>query len=136
MTKLDEVIAHAYASQGKQEDVNQVYLTLLRSSLFFPTKREMLPNDDEPFRPLYASIDGRYFMLVFDTLERLTEWAGEQFLHMGYVELLGSDLIKGIGENVFLVLNQGVPFYKEFSPDEIKHLKKIVARTDQLRDIP
>ncbi len=38
MTELDQLISTAYANEGKQEDVNKVYLTLLRSNLFVPVK--------------------------------------------------------------------------------------------------
>ena len=40
MTELDNVIAAAFASQGKQEDVTKVYLTLLRTQLVVPVKKE------------------------------------------------------------------------------------------------
>lgn len=135
-TELDRVIAAAFASQGKQEDVNKVYLTLLRSSLFIPVKKRdpamSHVDEQEPFSPLFAKINENYFLLAFDTLERLTNWAGEHMDQIDYVELSGQDMIFGINENVYLGLNIGTPFYKEFSPDEIKQLKKIVARIQQL----
>jgi len=133
MTELDQLISAAYASQGKQEDVNKVYITLLRSLLFLPVKKDKSPEDEEPFRPLFATIDDHYFMLTFDTLERLTEWAGDQLTNIDYVEISGRDLITGINDDVFLVLNAGFEFFKEFSPDEIKQLKKVVLRIDQLK---
>ncbi|EKD73810.1 MAG: hypothetical protein ACD_45C00182G0003 [uncultured bacterium] len=133
MTELDQVIAAAYASQGKQDDVNKVYLTFLRSLLFLPIQKDP-SSTEEPFYPLYAQIDDNYFLLAFDTLERLTTWADNQLANMDYVQLSGRDLIAGIKEDIFFVLNAGSAFYKEFSPDEIKHLKKIVARLDQLKN--
>lgn len=134
MTELDQLISAAYASQGKQEDVNKVYITLLRTTFFLPVKKEKLPDDEEPFRPLFATINEHYFMLVFDTLERLTFWAGDHFAEIDYVEISGRDLIAGMNENVYLVLNSVSDFSKEFSPDEIKQLKKVVARIDQLKE--
>jgi len=133
MTELDQLISNAYASQGMQEAVNKVYITLLRSTLFLPVKKGKLPEDEEPFRPLFATINDQYFMLFFDTLERLTLWAGDHFLDMDYVEISGRDLIAGMNENVYLILNAGTDFNKEFSPDEVKQLKKVVARIDQLK---
>lgn len=131
MTELDQVIKAAYTSLGKTEDVNKVYITLLRSSLFLPTLQT--PENDEPFTPLYTEIDGNYFILAFDTLDRLRDWAGEAFDKMNVVELPGRDIIAGVHETVFFCLNPGTTFYKEFSPDEIIHLKKVVARIDQLK---
>ena len=124
MTELDQVIMTAFKSEGKQEDVNQVYLAFLCASLVIPVKKGATADD---FYPLFAHIDNRLYMLAFDQLERLTAWAGEQWEQMEHVILSGRDLIKGIENNVFLCLNVGTDYYKEFSPDEIKHLKKIVA---------
>lgn len=135
MTELDRTIAAAYASQGKQEDVNKVYLAMLRASFFLPVQKNKTPQSeqDESFHPLFAIVDERYFMPVFDTLERLTAWAHDQIDQMSYVEISGRDLIAGINENVFLVLNIGTEFHKEFSPEEVFHLKKIVSKIDQLK---
>lgn len=134
MTALDNAISAAYKSQGKQEDINKVYLLLLRSVLFVPTQKDPSNHDEEPFKPLFAKIDDQYFMTVFDTLERLTAWAGDNINNIGYVELSGHDVIAGLNESVFLCLNYGSEFYKEFSPDEVKHLKKIVAKIEQLKN--
>ncbi len=139
MTELDQLIAVAYASEGKQDDVNKVYLTLLRSPLLVPV--EKIPEgkvvdsagDEEPFKPLFAKIDDNYFMLAFDTVERLTTWAGDQVDQIDYVEISGRDIVAGISDQAFLCLNVGNEFYKEFSPDEVKRLKTIVSRIDQLK---
>ena len=79
------------------------------------------------------NIDNQFYMLAFNTLERLQTWSGDQFHQMDYVSLIGLDLTKGIDSNVFLCLNLGTEFYKEFSPDEIIQLKKIVARIDEMK---
>lgn len=133
MTELDQVISEAYQSQGKQEDVNKVYLTFLRSSLFIPVKKEYEATHDEPFSPLFSKMNEHFFLMAFDTLDRLTRWAGDKFSDMNYVELSGIDFILGIGEQVFLGLNFGTEFYKEFSPDEVKHLKKVAMKIKQFK---
>jgi hypothetical protein len=135
MTELDKVIAAAFASEGKQDDVNKVYLTLLRTPVFLPVQKEPVVQDDneEPFKPLFAIVDDQYFMLIFDTVERLTAWAGEQIDNINYVEISGRDVVAGINDQVFLCLNHGTDFYKEFTPDEVKRLKMIVSRIDQLK---
>ena len=136
MTELDQVIAAAYASQGKQEDVNKVYLTLLRTLFYLPVQKEEEPSvkdSEEPFRPLFAKVDDHYFVLAFDTHERLNVWAGDQRDQMNYVEISGKDLITGIDDTVYFCVNYATEFYKEFSPDEVKKLKMIVARIDQMK---
>ncbi len=133
MTELDQTIASAFASQGNQQEVNKVYLTLLRTSLFLPISKDKKPDDTEPFRPLFVQSDEHYFMLVFDTLERLKTWAGDQLNDMEFIEIIGKDVIAGINDNVYLCLNYGSEFYKEFSPDEVKRLKMVVSRIEQLK---
>ena len=138
MTKLDTAIAAAFASEGKQDDVNKVYLLLLQSPLFVPIKKENkkenpVKDDEELFQPLFAKIEDQYFMLAFDGLERLITWAGDHYEEIAYVELSGRDIVAGISDGVFLCLNYGTDFYKEFSPDEVKRLKMIVSRIDQMK---
>jgi hypothetical protein len=138
MTELDRLMAAAFSSEGQQDAVNKVYLTLLRMPVFVPVqkrdpKKFISENTEEPFKPLFANIDGNFFMLIFDTLERLTVWAGDQFEHIDYVEISGRDIFFGINEEVYLGLNADTEFYKEFSPDEVKRVKMIIARIDQLR---
>jgi len=134
MTELDRLIESAIKSEGKQEDVNKVYLSLLKSRLFVPVKKliEAAASEEEPFSPLFAKIEDQFFMAVFDTDERLITWAGDKYSEIDTVELSGRDVIAGINENVYLCLNVGTKFYKEFSPDEIKRLKMVVTKIDQL----
>jgi hypothetical protein len=137
MTELDQLIANAFKSEGKQDDVNKVYLTLLKASLFVPVKKTDPAinhiDEQEPFSPLFAKIEDDYYMLAFDTMERLLTWAGEKVDEIDYVEISGKEVIAGINEKVFLCLNLGTEFYKEFTPDEVKRLKTIVSRIDQMK---
>lgn len=133
MTELDKAIAAAFASEGKQDDVNRVYLLLLRSLLFVPVAKEKKLGTDEPFSPLFANIEGRFYLLAFDALDRLRTWAGEHINDMDYVELSGHDFIKGISDQACFSLNIGSPYYKEFLPDEIKRLKTIVSKIEQMK---
>jgi hypothetical protein len=134
MTELDEAVQAAFTSSGGRSEVNKVYLALVRTLLFVPVeKNPVIISEDEPFRPLFANVNGNYFMLVFDSQDKLANWAGEHYADMNYVEISGRDVIAGVGDQVFLGLNLGTDFYKEFSPDEVKRVKTIVARIDQLR---
>ena len=133
MTELDQLIAAAFTSEGKQEDVNKVYLALLRSPLFVPV--EKIIDETADFKPLFAKIEENYFMFVFDDLERLTAWAGEEMAQMDYVELKGMEVVFGINDEVFLCLNAGAEFYKEFAPDEVKRLKMVASKIEQMRGL-
>ena len=88
LTELDQLISKAFASEGAQEDVNKVYLALLRTKLFVPVGKMFSPkNTEELPKPLFAKLDDKYFMLVFDQLDRLTTWAGDEFSQMDYVAI-------------------------------------------------
>lgn len=133
MTELDKTIAAAFASEGKQDDVNKVYLLLLRTLLFVPVSKEKPEGTEEPFSPLFANIEGQFYLLAFDTLDRLQTWAGEYMNKIDYVELSGHDFIKGISDQVCFSLNVGSPYYKEFLPEEIKRLKNVVSKIEQMK---
>lgn len=138
MTELDQAIAAAFASEGKPTDSNKVYLIFLRTSLFVPVKKTDPTlnhiDEQEPFSPLFAKVDDNYFMLAFDTLDRLTTWAGDQLDQIDYVEISGQDVISGISDQAFLSVNIGTTYHKEFSPAEIKHLKTVISKINQLKN--
>lgn len=139
MTPLDTLIAKTYASAGKVEDANKVYLTLLQTTLFVPIQQQNSKStatssqkEDEPFTPLFTQYENNFFMMAFDTVERLHHWAGEQKDTMAYVEITGKDVIRGLGQQVYLCLNYGTDYYKEFAPEEIIRLKTIIAKIESL----
>lgn len=135
MTELDQIIQKAYENNGQQAEVNKVYTTFLRSSLWMPIEKiqdDAPVHPDEPFRPLFLQHEQHHFMMAFDQLERLQSWAGEQIEQMGFVILTGRDLIRSVGQDVYVCLNYGSPYYKEFAPDEVARLKTIVAKIDEI----
>lgn len=134
-TELDELLSKAIESQGNEVEANKFYTTFLRSTMYVPIEKiedESIIDSEEPFRPLFLSHEQHVFMLCFDTLERLKTWSGDYFSEMGYVCLLGRDIIRNIGMRVYLSFNYATEFYKEFAPDEIEKLKQVVGRLDRL----
>ena len=133
-TLLDEAIASAYTQGGEREAANRVWLALLKTPLYLAVDA-LAPRDPNiSFQPLIAMVGEYCFLAAFDSEARFLAWAGEHAKDIQHVQLSGRDLLAGIGDNVFLALNPGTPFYKEISPDEMKHLKKIIARVDQLKE--
>lgn len=130
-TELDTLIEAAFNSEGATADVNKVYLTLLKTELWVPVElHPNAPNDAEAYTPLFSVEDDFIFMAAFDCVEKFQLWAGEEFSNIDYVTLKGRDVIAGIGDKVFLALNPGYLYYKEFSPEEIQRLKMIVNKID------
>lgn len=131
MTELDQCVANAFASEGKQEDVNKLYTCLLRSSLYVPINQEKPEDPEEAFTPLFMEVGENYFLIAFDNLARLETWAGDLFQQMDYVILSGRDLVRSLGNRVILALNYDTTYYKEFAVDEIARLKTVVAKLDE-----
>ncbi len=73
-----------------KKDINQVYLLLLKSILFIPTRKDYEPTEEEPFIPLFAKVDDHFFLMAFDTEERLAVWAGDRANEINYVEISGN----------------------------------------------
>lgn len=142
VTELDQLIAKAFASQGNQDDANRVYTAFLRTQLFMPVRKNPVDdvtiasdNEEEPFVPLFSQFEDKIFMLAFDSLERLETWAGDQRDNLAYVQIMGNEIVRGIGNEVYLGLNIGTTYYKEFAPEEIQRLKTIVAKLDSWRPL-
>ena len=131
MTELDQCVANAFASEGKQEDVNKLYTCLLRTSLYVPISQEKPEDPEEAFTPLFMEVGENYFLMAFDHLTRLEAWAGDLFQQMDYVILTGRDLVRSLGNRVILALNYDTQYYKEFAVDEIARLKTVVAKLDE-----
>jgi hypothetical protein len=134
MTELDTHIKKAFENPDDPKSAASVYNTFFKSELFLPCKKltaeeqQSLYDDEQRFIPLYSEHEGNYYLLVFDTLKRLDEWAGELRSGIDYASIQGSDLVVGLGEKVFVCLNFGTDYYKEFSPQEVAKLKGILIK--------
>lgn len=132
MTELDTLMAKALESEGNDAEANKFYTALFRTRLFMPATLQ--DDEEEPFAPIYLQDGENYFIPAFDQLERLSAWAADEFEKLDYVEIDGADVIRCVGtENVFLSLNPGTEFYKEFRPDEVHRLKMMIGKIDKLK---
>jgi hypothetical protein len=129
ITNLDKALKEAFDNEGKT--ANKAYAVLLRSEFYMPVNK--IENEEQPFIPFFLEEDEKIFIPVFDTLERLQSWADNTENTIDFVTLAGSELIRGIGEHITLCLNIGSSCYKEFYPDEILRLKKMVSKLDELK---
>jgi len=130
MRTIDAYIEDAMRHEGAQEKANAVYLALLRTTFFVPVNKQTrtLQANDEPFSPLFAKANDKFIMCAFEALEDLQAWAGEQADEMDYVELIGRDIVKGVGAQVLLAINPHLKASKIFSSEELNYLKKVVAK--------
>jgi len=137
MTKLDDAL-----TLGSQDPKAQpLYYDLFLNSLFFiPVIEEDQPieneDGDEGVLPLLISANDNQYLMLFDTIKRLTDWADEK---VKYVALPGHAVTEMSLPNLYWALNYGTEQQKFFEPKEIQWLKDIVRQTkedDSLEDQP
>jgi peptidyl-prolyl cis-trans isomerase C len=124
MTPLDKAYETALKDQTK---AGEFYNLFLRSDIFIPTfdvpDREGARRADgqEAFNPVIIEKDGRKTLILFDTLERLKGYATRE---IGYVSMPGHAILESMPDGFHWAMNHTTDHYKEFSPEEIAHLKK------------
>lgn len=133
MTKLDEALA-----LGMQDPKAQpLYYDLFLNSLFFIPVIEEEKEDksaaeekNEGALPLLVQANDKQYLMLFDTIKRLTEWADEK---VKYVALPGHAVTEMSLPDLYWALNYGTEHQKMFEPKEIEWLKDIVrqAKTEE-----
>ncbi len=130
MTKLDEALL-----LGMQDPKAQpLYYDLFLNSLFFipvveedkQNKPETDEEEDDGALPLLVQANEKQYLMLFDTIKRLTEWADEK---VKYVALPGHAVTEMSLPNLYWALNYGTEHQKMFEPKEIEWLKDIVRQT-------
>lgn len=130
LTEIDQKLNSIMSCMGRDmNEINQFYAMLLRTPLYVPA--DINADSSEEYSPWFTKIDDEFFLVCFDTQERYEHWISsiDDDKRPKCMVMHGHNLIENIGVDVYLALNPGLPFYKEFHPDEIKRLKKVVERT-------
>lgn len=78
--------------------------------------------------PLIMESDGNDFLMIFDTEERLKDWASEE---VAWVGVPGYALTLSTMPPLHLALNVGTDYSKIFIPDEIAWLREAVERCSE-----
>lgn len=119
MTPLDQALDNAKLSQCKR---NAFYAQLVSTTLLIPTHE---PDAEQRFNPILAEVDGTTYLMVFDTEEKLSNWAQAP---LPYTTLEGHVVAEITQGNIHWVLNPGTPFTKILTPDEINWLKGLITK--------
>jgi hypothetical protein len=126
MNELDQAIQ---AALNDPNQANHAYFKFLKAKVYLPCEPESDPEDP---RVLFLESDNGIFLTIFSNEANLWDWAGEDKDKISSFEVLGLELVQGLGEKVTLALNPGQSSYKEFNPDEITKLKTMVAKIHSL----
>ena len=129
MSELED--AYVRGLSGGPEAQHAFYALLLRSVLLVPTwhvppvaQPAHRADGSESFAPIILDHDGRRFLPVFDSLERLSAWATRE---VGYVGFPGHALLEMMDPDIHWILNPNSAHQKEFVPDELIWLKGLIA---------
>lgn len=125
MNPLDIAIQQAFSAQGNTQESNKVYLEFIKANFIIPIEAHSANENPEV---LFLEENGQRFLPIFTTMESLDAWASDIKHNIQILKLSGVDLLKGIGEQVFVCLNIGSQTYKEFNPSEIARMKSIVLK--------
>lgn len=132
-TALDQLLKKTYESEGNTKDVNNFYLEFFKTPLYVPIDPANSAEDSSAIQPLFCLENELLLMAAFDSLEKLQDWAKEYKDEMHYAQISGEEVIQGVGLKTSLALNPGTSLYKEFSPEELLHLKKMLVKVATLK---
>lgn len=128
MTPLDQAL------EAARTDVNArpaYYELFLNTSLYIPThdkpegeKNEKV-KEGESVVPLIAEAEGKDYLLMFDSQERLSAWAQRE---MPFICLPGFAVAEMSPPELNWALNVGTDFAREFEANEVAWLKEVVAK--------
>jgi len=127
-TELDKALVFV---QENPDEVHVFYNTFLNSILYLPTHDAPESNtvDVAPagkkLSPIFTKNGDTIFLMIFDSLDRLSAWAQKE---VGYVGLEGHALLDMMDPKFHWYLNYGTEHGREFGSDEIRWLKSAVQR--------
>lgn len=125
MNSLEIAVKTAIDAEGRTQEANKAYLELMKGNFIIPIENQL--QDGEPL-VLYLKEEGETYLPVFSNMDYFENWAHDIRDKIQLLKLSGVDLLKGIGENVNILLNPGSDIYKPFNPAEIARLKNMVLK--------
>jgi SseB protein N-terminal domain len=135
MTPLDQALKALDEDPESLENRHHFYSLFLQTEFHVPTfdqeRGDMAKGAGEPAEPnqalpLIMESDGANFMMLFDQAERVTAWANEE---VKCVSVPGYVAIAMATEELHLAMNVGTDFPKQFVPEEIAWLKRVVEQS-------
>jgi hypothetical protein len=124
MTALDEALEKYLADDEYQ---SEYYDLVLNSDFYIPLADEDEASslgEKESVTPLVVESEGKSYMMLFDTEEKLAAWAKKP---VNYVVLAGFMAAEISVPELLWAVNIGGGFAKEFVPEEIRWLQESVS---------
>ncbi len=124
MTELDEALGKYLENDDHQAEY---YDLVLNTDFYIPLNDEgdsSTLESKESVSPRVYESDGKSYLMLFDSEERLSGWAKNP---VNYVILAGFKVAEISTPSLHWAINIGGGYAKEFVPDEIRWLKESVV---------
>jgi peptidyl-prolyl cis-trans isomerase C len=133
MTGLDQALQTLRVDMADAKRQSKFYDVFLNTDFCVPTldqsEFEVESADGEgQVLPLIIESEGNDYLMIFDTEQRLKNWAGEDAKWVG---VPGYVLAATTMPPLHLALNVGTEYSKQFLPDEIAWLRDVVERCNE-----
>ncbi len=128
MSKLDDALQKFIDDHENGQE--PYYEEVLNTEFYIPLSEAP---DDQPenVAPMILESEEKHYMMLFDSEERLTHWAGQTVPHAVF---MGYQLAELTPDSLHWAINIGSQFSKELVPGEIDWLKQAV-KADQDQDV-
>ncbi len=132
-TGLDQALQTMRQDMSNATGQSKFYDIFLNTTFCVPTLDPQELDGDSAITegevlPLIIESDGNDYLMLFDTEERLKDWAGES---VKWVGVPGHVLAATTMPPLHLAMNVGTEHSKQFLPDEIDWLREAVERCNQ-----
>lgn len=133
MTELDQALQTLREDMDDPKRQSKFYDLVLNSTFFVPSHDQKEPDGESTIEegqvlPLVIESEGDDYLMLFDTEERLKNWAGDD---AAWVGVPGYVLAATTMPPLHWALNVGTEYSKQFLPDEIAWLREVVERCNE-----
>jgi len=133
LTALDQALQTLRADMDDAKRQSKFYDIFLNTTFCVPTLDQQGSGgaadvEDAQVLPLVIESAGNDYLMLFDTEERLKDWAAEDVVWVG---VPGHLLAATTMPPLHWALNVGSEYSKQFLPDEIAWLREVVERCDE-----
>ena len=128
MTELDQALVALRKDADNSEKQGHFYNLFLNTNFFIPSITDEAPaKDGDDTRkvemPLIVDEEGSNYLMLFDSEERLEAWAEQK---VQFMQSHGHMVVAATPDNFNLAMNYATEYGKQFVPDEIAWLQKMV----------
>jgi peptidyl-prolyl cis-trans isomerase C len=132
LTELDQALQTLRLDMNNSKSQSKYYDIFLNTTFCVPTLDPQELDgasavEDDQALPLIIESEGNDYLMLFDTEERLKNWAAADATWVGVPGFL---LAATTMPPLHWALNVGTEYAKQFHPDEITWLRDVVERCD------